>query len=286
MSWIDKIPPGIRNFFRRSRVPDNYWIKCPVSGRLVTAAEIEQNHFVIPESEHHMQMPREARLRLIFDNCAWEDIPSPEVPSDPLKFRAAKSYADQLKKARQESGANDALSLAFGIVHGVPLVVGVQDFGFIGGSLGQAVGEAIIKGVKEALRRKTPFVLFTASGGARMQESAIALMQMPRTTIALLKLREAGLPFIVVLTHPTMGGVTASYGMLGDIHIAEPGALIGFAGRNIISEIAHEEMPDDMRRSEQALKRGMVDMVVHRHNLRETLGRICGLLLKLPVTAQ
>jgi acetyl-CoA carboxylase carboxyl transferase subunit beta len=216
----------------------------------------------------------------MFDGQTWLDVGVPEVPADPLKFRDQRRYADRLKDARTKTGMNDAIKLGFGRLEGTPVVIGVQDFDFMGGSLGMAAGEAIIKGLETAIDRGTPFIMFAASGGARMQEGILSLMQMPRTTVAVAMLREAKKPYIVVLTNPTTGGVTASYAMLGDVHIAEPGALIGFAGPRVIEQTIREKLPPGFQRSEYLKEHGMVDMVVHRHEIRTTLGRICRLLTK------
>jgi acetyl-CoA carboxylase carboxyl transferase subunit beta len=216
----------------------------------------------------------------MFDGQTWLDVGVPEVPADPLKFRDQRRYADRLKDARTKTGMNDAIKLGFGRLEGTPVVIGVQDFDFMGGSLGMAAGEAIVKGLETAIDRGTPFIMFAASGGARMQEGILSLMQMPRTTVAVEMLREAKKPYIVVLTNPTTGGVTASYAMLGDVQIAEPGALIGFAGPRVIEQTIREKLPPGFQRSEYLKEHGMVDMVVHRHEMRATLGRICRLLTK------
>jgi acetyl-CoA carboxylase carboxyl transferase subunit beta len=225
-----------------------------------------------------MRMGATARLKSIFDNETWFDIAVPAVPLDPLKFRDERRYTDRLKDARGKTGTNDAIKLGFGKLEGLPVVIGVQDFEFMGGSLGMAAGEAVIKGLETAVEKGTPFIVFAASGGARMQEGILSLMQMPRTTVAVQMLREAKKPYIVVLTNPTTGGVTASYAMLGDVHIAEPGALIGFAGPRVIEQTIREQLPNGFQRAEYLYDHGMVDMVVHRHALRGTLARICHLL--------
>jgi acetyl-CoA carboxylase carboxyl transferase subunit beta len=229
-----------------------------------------------------MRISAAARLESIFDNETWLDIAVPQVTADPLKFRDERRYADRLKDARAKTGLNDAVKLGLGKLDGLPVVIGVQDFDFMGGSLGMAAGEAVIKGVETAVEKNTPFIMFAASGGARMQEGILSLMQMPRTIIAVQMLREARKPYIVVLTNPTTGGVTASYAMLGDIHIAEPGALIGFAGPRVIEQTIREKLPDGFQKSEYLLEHGMVDMVVHRHELRGTLSRLCRVLTKSP----
>jgi len=220
------------------------------------------------------------RLKSMFDNETWFDIAIPAVPLDPLKFRDELRYADRLKDARTKTGTNDAIKLGFGKLEGLPVVIGVQDFDFMGGSLGMAAGEAVIKGLETAVDKGTPFIMFAASGGARMQEGIFSLMQLPRTTLAVQMLREAKRPYIVVLTNPTTGGVTASYAMLGDVHIAEPGALIGFAGPRVIEQTIREKLPDGFQRAEYLKDHGMVDMVVHRHHLRPTLANLCRLLTK------
>jgi acetyl-CoA carboxylase carboxyl transferase subunit beta len=242
--------------------------------------DVEANQFVIPGSNYHMRMGAAARLKSMFDGETWLDVGVPEVPADPLKFRDQRRYADRLKDARTKTGMNDAIKLGFGRLEGIPVVIGVQDFDFMGGSLGMAAGEAIIKGLETAVERGTPFILFAASGGARMQEGILSLMQMPRTTVAVEMLREARKPYIVILTNPTTGGVTASYAMLGDVQIAEPGALIGFAGPRVIEQTIREKLPPGFQRAEYLKEHGMVDLVVHRHEMRATLARICKLLTK------
>jgi acetyl-CoA carboxylase carboxyl transferase subunit beta len=281
MNWISNVvPPKIRNMLARRDTPENLWIKCPETGQLVFLKDVETNQFVIPGSNYHMRMGAVARLKSIFDGETWLDIGVPDVPVDPLKFRDERRYTDRLKDARTKTGLQDAVKLGFGKLDGLPVVVAVQDFDFMGGSLGMAAGEAVIKGMETAVDKGSPFILFAASGGARMQEGIMALMQLPRTTVAVQRLREAGLPYIVVLTNPTTGGVTASYAMLGDVHIAEPGALIGFAGPRVIEQTIREKLPDGFQRSEYLRDHGMVDMVVHRRDLRATLARLCRLLTK------
>jgi acetyl-CoA carboxylase carboxyl transferase subunit beta len=242
--------------------------------------DVEANQFVIPGSNYHMRMGATARLKSMFDEETWFDIGVPEVPVDPLKFRDERRYTDRLKDARTKTGMNDAIKLGYGRLEGLPVVIAVQDFDFMGGSLGMAAGEAVVRGLQTAVEKKTPFILFAASGGARMQEGILALMQLPRTTVAVEQLREARLPYIVVLTNPTTGGVTASYAMLGDVHIAEPGALIGFAGPRVIEQTIREKLPPGFQKSEYLKDHGMVDMVVPRTEMRATLANICRLLMK------
>jgi len=283
MNWISNVVrPKIRGFLRRE-VPDNLWVKCPETGQLVFYKDLEANQFVIPNSNYHMRMNAVARLKSVFDGGDYEEIPTPEVPLDPLKFRDERRYADRLKDARAKTGMQDAIKLAFGRLEGSPVTIGVQDFDFMGGSLGMAAGEALIKGLETAVEKETPFIIFAASGGARMQEGILSLMQLPRTTVGVQRLHEARMPYIVVLTNPTTGGVTASYAMLGDIHIAEPGALIGFAGPRVIEQTIREKLPEGFQRSEYLKDHGMVDLVVHRHQLRPTLARLCRVLTKAPV---
>jgi acetyl-CoA carboxylase carboxyl transferase subunit beta len=282
MNWISNVVrPKIRSFLRRE-VPENLWVKCPETGQLVFYKDLEANQFVIPTSNYHMRMSAAARLKALFDEGEFEDIAVPEVAADPLKFRDERRYAERLKDARAKTGLDDAVKLGFGRLEGLAVTAGVQDFDFLGGSLGMAAGEAVITGLETAVRRATPFILFAASGGARMQEGILSLMQLPRTTVAVQELREASKPYIVVLTNPTTGGVTASYAMLGDVHIAEPGALIGFAGPRVIEQTIREKLPDGFQRAEYLKDHGMVDLVVHRHQLRPTLARLCRVLTKAP----
>jgi acetyl-CoA carboxylase carboxyl transferase subunit beta len=282
MNWISNVvTPKIRSIMRRE-TPENLWVKCPDSGALVFHKDLEANLFVVPDSGYHMKIPVDARLDSLFDDGEYETLATPEVTADPLKFRDVKRYVDRLKDNRAKTGAADAIRLAAGALQGTRVTVAVQDFEFLGGSLGMAAGEAIVTGIFRAIEHKTPFIIFTASGGARMQEGMFSLMQMPRTTVALQRLKAAKLPYIVVLTNPTTGGVTASYAMLGDIHIAEPGAVIGFAGARVIEQTIRERLPEGFQRAEYLLQHGMVDMVVPRAQHRETIGRICRLLTKAP----
>src|SRR6188768_3295345 len=279
MNWIaNVVRPKIRSFLNRRDSPENLWIKCPETGQLVFFKDVETNHFVIPSSNYHMRMGANARLRSMFDNGEWEDIPVPTVAADPLKFRDERRYADRLKDARTKTGLADAIKVGLGKLEGTPVTIGVQDFDFMGGSLGMAAGEAVIAGLESAVDRGTPFIMFAAFGGARMQEGILSLMQLPRTTVAVQMLREAKRPYIVVLTNPTTGGVTASYAMLGDVHIAEPGALIGFAGPRVIEQTIREKLPEGFQKSEYLREHGMIDMVVPRHALKDRLGRLIGYL--------
>ncbi len=280
MNWINNVVrPKISGFWQKKEMPENLWVKCPETGQMVFHKDLEANQFVIPGSGYHMRMGAEARLKSFFDGAKFEIVPAPDVPADPLKFRDEKRYTDRMKEARAKTGMQDALLTGLGTVEGLSVIAAVQDFAFMGGSLGMAAGEAIVTGMLKAVELRIPYILFVSSGGARMQEGILSLMQMPRTTVAVQRLREARLPYIVVLTNPTTGGVTASYAMLGDIHIAEPGALIGFAGPRVIEQTIREKLPEGFQRAEYLLEHGMIDMVVHRHELRETLSRLCSLLV-------
>ena len=286
MNWISNVvPPKVRSLLRRE-TPENLWVKCPDSGELVFHKDLEANLFVVPGSGYHMRLPAKARLDNLFDDGIYEEIATPEVPLDPLKFRDVKRYTDRLKEYRQKTGAADSVRLASGRLYNMEIIAAVQDFAFLGGSLGMAAGEAIVTGMTMATERRTPFIIFTASGGARMQEGIFSLMQMPRTTIAVQRLREAKLPYIVVLTNPTTGGVTASFAMLGDVHIAEPGAVIGFAGARVIEQTIRERLPEGFQRAEYLEAHGMIDMVVDRRALRAALGRLCALLMQTRPAAQ
>jgi acetyl-CoA carboxylase carboxyl transferase subunit beta len=294
VSWISNVVrPKIRSLLNKREVAQNLWIKCPETGEMVFHRDLENNHYVIPGSGYHMRMTTKQRFDHFFgDEGRYEQVALPDAPLDPLKFRDERRYTERLRDARAKTGAADAVQVVTGTVEDVPLVAAVQDFAFMGGSLGMAAGEAIITGLLTAVEKKRPFVLFAASGGARMQEGVFSLMQLPRTTVAVETLKDARLPYIVVLTNPTMGGVSASYGMLGDIHIAEPGALIGFAGPRVIEQTIREKLPEGFQRSEFLVEHGMVDLVVHRHQLPATIARLCRLLgaatvpANLPATPQ
>ena len=287
MNWITNfVRPKINSMLgRRTDMPENLWIKDPETGEMIFHKDLEQNQFVIPSSGHHMKISAKERLKYFLDDGKYETLDNPKVLQDPLKFRDEKRYTDRLKDARTKTGMEDAIVNALGAIEGLPVVVTVQDFAFMGGSLGMAAGEAIVHAFEVALQRKRPLILFAASGGARMQEGILSLMQLPRTTVGVDRLKEAGLPYIVVLTNPTTGGVTASYAMLGDVHIAEPGALIGFAGPRVIEQTIREKLPEGFQRSEYLFAHGMVDMVVHRHELRPTIARLCALLGPKPQPA-
>ncbi|MCF3935992.1 acetyl-CoA carboxylase, carboxyltransferase subunit beta [Acuticoccus sp. M5D2P5] len=280
MNWISSVVrPKISSFWTKRDTPNNLWIKCPETGEMVFHRDLEQNQWVVPGSGFHMRMPVPKRLETLFDGGTYETLSLPSVPLDPLKFRDERRYQDRLRDARAKTGRDDAVTVAKGAIETLPVTVAIQDFAFMGGSLGMAAGEAIVTGAEAAIRERTPYVLFAASGGARMQEGILSLMQMPRTTAAVIALREAGLPYIVVLTNPTTGGVTASYAMLGDVHIAEPGALIGFAGPRVIEQTIRQKLPDGFQRAEYLHEHGMVDLVVHRHEMRGTLAKLMRVMM-------
>jgi acetyl-CoA carboxylase carboxyl transferase subunit beta len=277
MSWLSRVRKGIP-FLPKRQTTDNLWHKCNKCGTMVFLKEWEDNLRVCPRCDYHDRIGPKARFDQLFDVSRYELLPAPEVREDPLRFKDSKRYTDRLKAARAKTDERDALQNARGIVDGNPAIVGVQDFAFMGGSMGIAVGAAFIAGVRAAIAHKCPYVLFTAAGGARMQEGILSLMQMPRTTVALAELKEAGLPYIVVLTDPTTGGVTASYAMLGDVQLAEPGALIGFAGQRVIEQTIREKLPEGFQRAEYLLEHGIIDMVVPRHELRERLSLLIAYL--------
>ena len=285
MNWISNVvPPKIRSLLRRE-TPENLWVKCPESGQLVYHKDLEANLMVVPGSGYHMSIAPRVRLSALFDEGAFQEMPIPETLQDPLKFRDIKRYADRLKEHRLKSGSQDAIVLASGKLEDQEVIVAVHDFGFQGGTLGMAAGEAIVEGMSVAADRRAPFIIFTASGGARMQEGMNSLMQMARTTVSVQRLRAARVPYLVVLTNPTTGGVTASYAMLGDVQIAEPGAVVGFAGARVIEQTVRERLPEGFQRAEFLKSHGMVDMVVPRTAMRETLARLCRMLAKAPARA-
>ncbi|BCH64470.1 acetyl-coenzyme A carboxylase carboxyl transferase subunit beta [Agrobacterium vitis] len=285
VNWITNyVRPRINSMLGRRDVPDNLWIKCPETGEMVFHKDLEENKWVVPASGYHMKMPAKARLADLFDGGKYEAFAQPKVAQDPLKFRDSKKYSDRLKDSRTKTEQEDTIVAGLGTVEGLKLVAVVHEFNFMGGSLGIAAGEAIVKAFERAIAEKCPLVMFPASGGARMQEGILSLMQLPRTTVAVDMLKEAGLPYIVVLTNPTTGGVTASYAMLGDLHIAEPGAEICFAGKRVIEQTIREKLPEGFQTSEYLLEHGMVDMVVKRHDIPATLARTLKILTRQPAT--
>jgi len=283
MNWITNyVRPTINSLFSRREVPDNLWSKCPECGTMLFHRELSENQNVCTGCDHHMALTPRARFSALFDGGIFAEIDVPDVPADPLGFRDQKKYPDRMKDARKKTGEKEAMLVAEGEIGRTPIIAAAQDFSFMGGSMGMYVGNAIIAGAERAVKLKRPFVLFSAAGGARMQEGILSLMQMPRTTVAVEMLREAGLPYIVVLTHPTTGGVTASYAMLGDVQIAEPNALIGFAGSRVIEQTIREKLPEGFQRSEYLLDHGMLDRVTHRKDLRRELITLTRMLMGLP----
>jgi acetyl-CoA carboxylase carboxyl transferase subunit beta len=276
--WLAKIAPGVRKLVSRRETPDNLWVKCPDTGEMIYRPDLETALWVTPAGRH-MRIGPALRFSYTFDGGRCRSIALPKAPDDPLGFTYGKPYRDSLAIARKATGETDAMAAAVGDIGGVPVVVLVQDFAFMGGSLGVAAGEAFLAAADEALKREAPLVVFTASGGARMQEGALSLMQLARTTVAIQRLRAAHLPYVVVLTDPTTGGVTASYAMLGDVHLAEPGATVGFAGRRVIEETIRETLPPGFQTAEFQVERGMIDRIATRKELPAVLGSILRTLM-------
>ncbi len=277
MNWIsDWALPKISGLFKRE-VPENLWHKCPACEQMIFRRDLEAALHVCPHCGHHMRISAVRRLECTLDP-GFSRIELPKAPADPLRFRDQRRYTERLKEAQAKSAMDDAVAVAHGTIEGQRAVVAAMEFAFMGGSMGAGVGEAIVTAAKLAVLQDAPLIVFTASGGARMQEGAISLMQMPRTVIATRLVKEAGLPFIVVMCDPTTGGVTASFAMLGDIHIAEPGALIGFAGARVIEQTVREKLPEGFQRAEYLLEHGILDLVVKRSEMRATLARVIGLL--------
>lgn len=277
MSWLSRVRSGIP-FLPKRQTTENLWHKCSKCGTMVFVKEWEENYSVCPRCDFHDRIGPAKRFEQLFDAAQYELLAAPEVREDPLRFKDSKRYADRLKAARSATDERDALVNARGKIGGHNVILGVQDFAFMGGSMGIAVGAGFLVGVRAAIADHCPYILFTAAGGARMQEGILSLMQMPRTTVALAELSEAGLPYIVVLTDPTTGGVTASYAMLGDVQIAEPGALIGFAGQRVIEQTIREKLPEGFQRAEYLLEHGIIDMVVPRSELKERLALLVSYL--------
>ena len=279
MNWLTNfVRPKLRALVARKEAPENLWIKCPKCEQMLFTRDWEANQEVCTHCGHHMRVRPLKRLPHLFDEGKFELHPLPKVAADPLKFRDTKRYDARLKEAQAKNEGGDALVVASGPMGGRIVVVALLDFGFMGGSMGTAVGEGLVMAANLAIARKAPLVAFSASGGARMQEGILSLMQMPRTTVAIQMLHDAGLPYIVVLTDPTTGGVTASYAMLGDVQISEPNALIGFAGQRVIENTIREKLPEGFQRAEYLLDHGMLDMVVHRKDLRDQLATVIGYL--------
>ena len=285
MNWItNSVLPRIKALVQPKEVPDNFWVKCKGCNEMLFHRQLEENLQVCPRCDYHMPLTCKNRLTALFDGGSYEEIALKDGTTlDPLKFRDKRKYLDRIKEARSKTGLQDAVSLACGRVNGLEIVIAVFSFEFMGGSMGSAVGNAIIQAAELAINKNAPLVIFPSSGGARMQEGILSLMQLPRTIIATQMIKEAELPFIVVLTNPTTGGVTASFAMLGDVQIAEPGAIIGFAGKRVIEETIHEKLPEGFQSAEYLLDHGMVDLVVRRHELPKTLSTLLCLLMKKDV---
>jgi acetyl-CoA carboxylase carboxyl transferase subunit beta len=283
MNWISNyVRPKINSLFSRREVPENLWTKCPECGQMLFHRELAENLNVCTSCGHHMAIAPRERFAALFDGGVFVEVKVPEPLADPLHFRDQKRYPERMRTAQKATGEKEAMLVVEGEVGGAPIVAAAQDFSFMGGSMGMYVGNAIIAAAERAVKLKRPLILFAAAGGARMQEGILSLMQMPRTTVAVEMLREAGLPYIVVLTHPTTGGVTASYAMLGDVHIAEPNALICFAGPRVIEQTIREKLPEGFQRAEYLLDHGMLDRVTPRKELRDELIRIVRMLTGLP----
>lgn len=283
MNWITNyVRPRINSIFSRREIPENLWSKCDDCGTMLFHRELKENLYVCTSCNHHMPITPRDRFTGLFDGGAFAEISVPEPVADPLQFRDQKRYPDRMRAAQKATGEKEAMLVASGEIGRTPIIAAAQDFSFMAGSMGMYVGNAIIRAAEEAVRMKRPLILFSAAGGARMQEGILSLMQMPRTTVAVQMLKEAGLPYIVVLTHPTTGGVTASYAMLGDVHIAEPNSLICFAGPRVIEQTIREKLPDGFQRAEYLLDHGMLDRVIPRSNMREELITITRMLLSLP----
>lgn len=273
MNWLSRVRNSIP-FIAKKETPDNLWHKCPGCSQMIFVKEYVENLSVCPACGHHGRIGPDDRFRQLFDEQNWQPLSNPKTAEDPLKFRDSKKYSDRLKTARAETGQTDALMHAKGLIEGQTAVVGVQNFAFLGGSMGIAVGEAFIAGVRAAIAARCPYIIFTASGGARMQEGILSLMQMPKMTVGVQELRDAGIPYIVVMTDPTSGGVMASYATLGDVQLAEPRATLAFTGRRVIENTIREKLPDDFQTSEYLLEHGMLDMIVTRADMRATLARL------------
>ena len=288
MNWITNyVRPRINSLFSRREVPENLWTKCPECGTMLFHRELADNLNVCTSCDHHLAITPRARFTALFDGGAFVEVKVPEPLADPLGFKDQKKYPERLKAAQKQTGEREAMLVAEGEVGRTAIVAAAQDFSFMGGSMGMYVGNAILAAAERAVALKRPLVLFSAAGGARMQEGILSLMQMPRTTVAVQMLKEARLPYVVVLTHPTTGGVTASYAMLGDVQIAEPNALICFAGPRVIEQTIREKLPEGFQRAEYLLEHGMLDRVTHRKKLREELVSILRMLMRqsAPVVA-
>jgi acetyl-CoA carboxylase carboxyl transferase subunit beta len=282
MNWLTNyVRPKIKALVgSKPEVPENLWVNCAACEKMIFHRDLAANQQVCPHCDHHFRVGPSFRFNALFDEESWHQIELPQSAPDPLKFRDRKRYSDRLKEAQTKTGRSDAVEAAHGKINGLPAVIAVMNFDFMAGSMGVALGEGLLAAARLALMQEAAFIVITASGGARMQEGALSLMQMPRTTIAVEEVKEAGLPYITILTDPTTGGVTASFAMLGDIAIAEPGAQIGFAGRRVIEQTIRESLPNGFQKAEYLLEHGMIDMVTHRFHLKTTLARVLDLLLR------
>lgn len=283
MNWFEKILPSIKQVAdRKKSVPEGLWTKCPKCESTLYRAEVARNQEVCPKCDHHMRLGGRRRLETFVDEGSFVETSASMTPVDRLKFKDLKKYKDRISQAQKATGENDSFITGSGTINGLPVMVAAFEFKFMGGSMGSVVGEKFVRAVDEAIEKQTPFICFSASGGARMQEALFSLMQMAKTSAALGRLREQGLPFISVLTDPTMGGVSASFAMLGDLNVAEPKALIGFAGPRVIEQTVRETLPEGFQRSEFLLEHGAIDRIIHRHDLRNELADICKMLQKKP----
>ncbi|WFE68061.1 acetyl-CoA carboxylase, carboxyltransferase subunit beta [Thiomicrospira sp. R3] len=281
MSWFEKILPSIKQVTERKKnVPEGLWIKCPKCESVLYRSEVNRNQDVCPKCDHHMRLTARRRLEAFFDEGSSLEIAASVSPVDALKFKDQKKYKDRISIAQKTTGERDALIVQVGKIEGLEVVAAAFEFQFMGGSMGSVVGEKFVRAVNEAIERRCPLICFSASGGARMQEAMFSLMQMAKTSAALGRLRAQGLPYVSVLTDPTMGGVSASFAMLGDLNVAEPKALIGFAGPRVIEQTVREKLPEGFQRSEFLLEHGAIDRIIHRHNMAKELASICRILLK------
>ncbi len=286
MSWIEKLlPPRIKPGGARKTVPEGVWTKCPSCEAVLYAAELERSLQVCPKCGHHMRIRTRDRLDALLDPEGRHEIGREVLPIDTLHFKDSRKYSDRLQEAVEETGETDALIAFVGSIRAVPVVVTAFDFDFMGGSMGSVVGERFVRAAQVALDQKVPFVCFTATGGARMQEGLLSLMQMAKTTAMVARLAQAGLPFVSVLCHPTFGGVSASFAFMGDVVMAEPKALIGFAGPRVIEQTVREKLPEGFQRSEFLLQKGEVDMIVDRREIRDTLAHVLALMQRMPADA-
>lgn len=275
MNWLTNfVRPKIKALMRKEEVPDNLWAKCPSCDHMLFHRDLSENMHVCHHCGHHMRIGVSKRLEYLFDDGAYTKVPVPEVATDPLKFKDTKKYTDRLKEYRSKTGSQDVIDVAYGQIGGKSAVVAAFNFAFMGGSMGMAVGEAILTAAELAVKSRCALIVIPASGGARMQEGILSLMQMPRSIIAVEKVKKAGLPYITLLTDPTTGGVSASFAMLGDVAIAEPGAIIGFAGARVIEETIRQKLPEGFQKAEYLLEHGMIDMVVPRKELNAKIGTL------------